>query len=101
MPDHYRLKETEIEYEAHQHDGSDETANRIAQWVTDNGGKVKVALKGTVDYDLHSAFVMIKNPTAEEEDVVMPFDWVIHVAPHTFHVRRPQRFLLEYRFPAV
>jgi hypothetical protein len=54
-----RHKETGELYDAVKHDGSDEQAKRITTWINRHLGRAQFFPKGTVDYDLHQAFVLL------------------------------------------
>jgi hypothetical protein len=63
-------------YDAVKHDGSDEQAKRITHWINSQRGRAQYFPLGTVDFDLHQAFVLLLRESGDHEFVRRGF-WVI------------------------
>jgi hypothetical protein len=63
-------------YDAVKHDGSDEQAKRITHWINSQRGRAQYFPIGTVDFDLHQAFVLLLRESGDHEFVRRGF-WVI------------------------
>jgi hypothetical protein len=63
-------------YDAVKHDGSDEQAKRITHWINSQRGRAQYFPLGTVDFDLHQAFVLLLRESSDHEFVRRGF-WVI------------------------
>jgi hypothetical protein len=71
-----RHLETGEIYDAVKHDGSDEQAKRITHWINSQRGRAQYFPRGTVDFDLHQAFVLLLRESGDHEFVRRGF-WVI------------------------
>lgn len=85
-----RHKESGTEVEAFKHDGSDDSAVKIAHWVSNRGGQADILHKGTVDFDLHAAFIRLYRDG--ETEIVRPNCWVLEARQGRFYTIFPDDF---------
>jgi len=90
VPTNFLHREDGTQVQAVRHDGSDEIAVEIAHWVTADGGRADILHKGTVDYDLHAAFIRIYRDG--DHEIVRPYFWVVRAAAEKFYVVFPGDF---------
>lgn len=82
MPKMYRRKQGELM--ALQHDGTDESAMKMQSWINIHGGQASMFRKGSVDYDMHNAYLKLED--AHGLNLVGPTSWVVMAAEGLFYV---------------
>jgi hypothetical protein len=78
-----KFERRNVEVDAIQHDGSNESALRLEAWVLGGGGKAVAYLKGSIDFAQDNAFVKIFNSRAQ--NLVGPGAWIVRVQEGAFY----------------